>query len=134
MSLERKTRAFTAIVVLSNVLGNLALSWGMKQGPPLSTSPLDYIQALFNPWVLLGISLLITWMLSRMALLSWADLSYVLPVTSIGYVLAAFAGRVFLEERISWQRWIGVVLIVAGTALVSRTAVTTTTTAAKDPA
>ena len=132
VSLEGKTRAFTASVVLSNVLGNLALSWGMKQGPPLSTSPLPYLQALLNPWVLLGISLLITWMLSRMALLSWADLSYVLPVTSIGYVLAALAGWIFLEERISWQRWIGVILIVAGTALVSLTAVRTTAAPPED--
>ncbi len=28
-----------------------------------------------------------------MALLSWADLSYVLPVTSIGYVLVALVGQ-----------------------------------------
>ena len=34
-----------------------------------------------------------------MALLSWADLSYVLPVTAIGYVLVALVGRVFLQSR-----------------------------------
>ena len=56
-------------------------------------TPLDYITALFQPWVALGVVLLILWMLSRMALLSWADLSYVLPVTSIGYVLVALAGQ-----------------------------------------
>ena len=57
-------------------------------------TPLAYITVLFQPWVALGVSLLILWMLSRMALLSWADLSYVLPVTSIGYVLVALAGRI----------------------------------------
>ena len=56
---------------------------------------------LFQPWVALGVLLLILWMLSRMALLSWADLSYVLPVTSIGYVLVALAGRVLLNEQIT---------------------------------
>jgi uncharacterized membrane protein len=60
-------------------------------------------------------------MLSRMALLSWADLSYVLPVTSIGYVLTAIAGRVFLNEDISAIRWAGTLFIVAGTALVGLT-------------
>ena len=45
--------------------------------------------------------LLILWLLSRMTLLSWADLSYVLPVTSIGYVLVALAGELFLHEAIS---------------------------------
>ena len=52
-----------------------------------------YIQALFDPWVAVGVALLILWLLSRMTLLSWADLSYVLPVTSIGYVLTALAGQ-----------------------------------------
>jgi uncharacterized membrane protein len=60
-------------------------------------------------------------MLSNMALLSWADLSYVLPVTAIGYVLVAFAGIVFLGERVSTARWAGIVLITVGVALVGRT-------------
>ena len=55
----------------------------MKHGTPLGSSFFDYIKAIFNPWVLVGIALLILWTLSRMALLSWADLSYVLPVTSV---------------------------------------------------
>ena len=50
---------------------------------------LGYIQVLFDPWVALGVVLLIVWLLSQMTLLSWADLSYVLPVTSVGYVLTA---------------------------------------------
>jgi len=73
---------------------------------------------LFRPWVALGVSLLIVWLLSRMTLLSWADLSYVLPVTSLGYVLVAFVGRWLLDERISATRWAGILLIVAGVALV----------------
>ena len=79
-----------------------------------------------NPWVALGILLLICWLLSRMTLLSWADLSFVLPVTSLGYVLTAGMGQFFLGEHISWQRWMGTLLIVAGTALVGSTAPRTT--------
>src|ERR1700723_1467397 len=83
--LDFKTRLLTAIVVLSNVLGNFSLSWGMKhQAAKLADSPLAYIQTIFSPWVLLGTTLLILWLLARMTLLSWVDLSYVLPVTSIG--------------------------------------------------
>ena len=33
--------------------------------------------------------------------MSWADLSYILPVTAIGYVLSALAGKLFLAEHIS---------------------------------
>lgn len=113
-------------MILSNVLGNLALSWGMKHTALLGTSVFDYIKAIFNPWVMVGIALLILWMLSRMALLSWADLSYVLPVTSIGYVLAAVSGTLFLGEHISGQRWVGTLLIMAGAIIVGRTGERTT--------
>ncbi len=106
-----KTAIFTAIVVISNVTGNLFLSLGMK-------SP----AGMLSPWVFGGVALLILWTLSRMTLLSWADLSFVLPVTALGYPLSAFAGRWFLGETITPERWAGTALIVAGTALVSLTA------------
>ena len=54
-----------------------------------------------------------------MALLSLADLSYVLPVTAVGYVIAAFLGKTFLSETVSNQRWLGTALIFLGAALVS---------------
>jgi len=114
--LRVKTWICAVIVVFSNVFGNFFLKRGM---PPELASPLEYITVLFRPWVAAGVGLLILWMLSRMALLSWADLSYVLPVTSIGYVLVAIVGRVFLNEHISPQRWAGIALIVGGVALVS---------------
>ena len=111
-----KTRLFALIVILSNALGNFALAYGMR-GRATDSIP-AYLRALFTPWVMLGIALLILWLLSRMALMSWADLSYVLPVTSLGYVAAAILGRVFLNETITPARWAGTVLIVAGTILV----------------
>src|SRR3989442_13007138 len=94
-ALLRKTRIFTAIVVLTNVGGNALLSLGMRGGVGelMSLSPVPYVRALFNPWVAAGGSLLIVWLLSHMALLSWADLSYVLPGTSIAYRLGAGVGR-----------------------------------------
>lgn len=113
-------------MILSNVLGNLALSWGMKHNALAGDGIVDYIKAIFNPYVLVGIALLILWMLSRMALLSWADLSYVLPVTSIGYVLAAVTGTLFLGEHISGLRWVGTLFIMAGAILVGRTSARTT--------
>jgi drug/metabolite transporter (DMT)-like permease len=114
--LRLKTWICATVVVFSNVFGNFFMKRGMPAELP---NPLAYITALFQPWVSLGVILLILWMLSRMALLSWADLSYVLPVTSIGYVLVALAGRVLLNEQITTTRWAGILLIVAGVALVS---------------
>lgn len=125
--LRTKTWVCAAVVVLSNVAGNFFMKRGMPADLP---TPLSYITALFQPWVALGVMLLILWMLSRMALLSWADLSYVLPVTSVGYVLVALTGRIFLNEQITPQRWAGIVLIMAGVALVSGG---TPQTAPRDP-
>lgn len=116
--LRSKTQLFTVIVVLSNALGNFALAWGMRGR--VTSGVAGYLAAIFSPWVIVGITLLILWLLSRMALLSWADLSYVLPVTSLGYVASAFIGRYFLNEQITPTRWLGTGLIVAGTILVGR--------------
>ena len=133
-NLNSKTRIFTSIVVLANVIGNALMSYGVKRhGSALGDSVMEYLRVMFNPYVTAGICLLIVWMLARMALLSWADLSFVVPVTSIGYVLTSVVGRVFLGEHVSAKRWIGSVLIMAGTALVGSTAVRThATEAAKE--
>ena len=114
--LRWKSSVCAAVVVLSNVTGNFFLKVGMPAQLP---TPLAYVTVLFRPTVTLGVLLLILWLASRMALLSWADLSYVLPVTSIGYVLVALAGRVLLHEQITAKRWAGIALIMAGVALVS---------------
>ncbi len=117
--LRWKTGVFAIIVILSNAFGNFSLKWGMDHRPAgLMLSPANYLAAIFSPWVLLGTSLLILWLLSRMALLSWADLSYVLPVTALGYVASVVIGRFFLSEQITPARWMGTLLIVAGTMLV----------------
>jgi uncharacterized membrane protein len=125
--IDFKTQILTVFVVSTNVLGNFSMSWGMKhQNVELGLAPLAYIRLIFTPWVLLGTALLILWLLSRMTLLGWADLSYVLPVTSIGYVLSAVLGKVFFGEQVTWQRWLGTVLIVVGIVFVGLTTANTT--------
>jgi len=121
-ALRAKTAIWAAISVASNVAGNSALTHGMTVLGPIGNGPADLIGALFHPWVALGVSLLIVWTFAHMALLSWADLSYVMPVTAIGYVVTAFAGKFFLGELVSPRRWAGIVLITLGVTLVGRTA------------
>ena len=119
-----KARVFLLLlaVILFNAAGNLALAFGMRHiSQPLSSHPIAYVRATFNPFVACGIALLILWMLTRMALLSWADLSFVLPLTGIGYILAAVLGRLFLHESITVGHWIGTILIFSGTAVVGST-------------
>ncbi|HVW84723.1 MAG TPA: hypothetical protein VHB50_08575 [Bryobacteraceae bacterium] len=119
---QARTSLFAVLSVLSNVAGNSALTHGMQELGPVGNTPLALIGALFHPWVAIGVALLIVWTFTHMALLSWADLSYVMPVTAIGYVVTAFAGKFFLGEVVSPERWAGIVLITAGVTLVGRTA------------
>jgi drug/metabolite transporter (DMT)-like permease len=115
-----KTAVFTVIVILSSVLGNLALSIGLKGGAAAGGG-LSILKVFASPLVAAGVALLILWLVSRMALLSWADLSFVVPVTSIGYVLAALLGKFVLAEQVSGWRWAGALCIMAGSILVGLT-------------
>jgi uncharacterized membrane protein len=109
-------------VIWLNALGNLSLAWGMKHaGESVSLNPLSFLRVMANPAVAAGILLLILWLLSRMTLLSWADLSFVLPLTSLGYVLAAVFGKVFLGEIVTAEHWVGTALIFVGTTIVGTT-------------
>lgn len=109
------------IVVCFNAVGNLSLALGMKSISAVGVNPLSYIQAMLNPFVTIGIVLLILWLLTRMALMSWADLSFVQPLMAIGYVVAAVLGRFVLHEQVASKQWAGVVLIFAGSFFVSAT-------------
>jgi uncharacterized membrane protein len=114
-----RTLLLVAAVVLFNAFGDLSLTWGLRHiSHTLATNPLHYVEAMLNPFVAAGITMLIFWLLTRMALMSWADLSFVLPVTSIGYVVVALLGRFLLHEHVSGERWLGIFLILCGAILV----------------
>ena len=117
-----KTLLLALAVVLLSAVGNLVLAWGMKHIPEaMGLDPLGYIRAILNPVVALGIALLTLWMLTRMTLMSWADLSVVLPITSFGYVAAAVLGRLCLGEVITVRGWLGIFFIFAGSLVVGTT-------------
>jgi drug/metabolite transporter (DMT)-like permease len=117
-----KTTSVLLLFLALKSAGNSSMAWGMKQVPEqMSMNPLLYLRAMLNPFVAMGVVALILALLTRMALLSLADLSFVLPVTAIGYVAAVVLGKVFLHETVSGQRWLGTLLIFAGAALVGST-------------
>jgi drug/metabolite transporter (DMT)-like permease len=100
--------------------GDAMLSHGMKQAGSISIHHLpDVILALRNPWVAIGILLLLAFFATYTAALSWADLTYVLPATSLGYVLLALVAKFLLHEQVSPLRWMGIALITAGVGFVA---------------
>jgi len=118
----RRVALLAAGVVATSAGGNALLRVGLSSAPPLvGFSPLPYLRAFANAAVIAGVLVLIAQFILELALLSWADLSYVLPVTSPSYVLIALVGAFGLHEAISAVHWMGVGLILCGVILVGRT-------------
>ena len=116
-------RLFIAIIVITNTIGNILLGTGMERMPDFQRlSVMAYTADLLTNWyVVSGTILLIIWMVAQLSMFTWADLTYVLPVTASAYILTALLSKYFLGERISIARWIGIVIISFGVLLVSET-------------
>lgn len=123
-AVSRLTNAvFVLVVVVTNTVGNILLGVGMERMPDFyATSFVSYLEALGTNWhVLGGTALLVVWMIGQLWMFSWADLTYVLPVTSSAYILTVILSKVFLGEQISAARWIGTLILSFGVMLVSKT-------------
>ncbi len=122
---QLKNRIFIALLVLSNSVGNLLLGFAMERMPDFSkTTLLTYIFAVStNIWLLLGMALMIVYMIAQLSMFSWADLSYVLPMTATTYIVSALLSKFFLHETVSTIRWLGIVLISFGVIFVAETPV-----------
>ena len=108
-------------VTLCASIGDSLLSRGMKQVGSISLHRLpDVILAVVNPSVALGILLLLGFFACYMTALSWADLTYVLPATSLGYVLLTLIAKFYLHETVTTSRWIGISLISAAVGFVTQ--------------
>jgi drug/metabolite transporter (DMT)-like permease len=115
----RKYLVLAGVTVFA-AAGDSMLSHGMKQTGSISIHHLQsVVLAVLNPWVAIGILLLLAFFASYMNALSWADLTYVLPATSLGYVLLALVAKFALHEQISLLRWLGIALISGGVGLVA---------------
>ncbi len=115
----RKYLVLAGVTVFA-AAGDSMLSHGMKQTGSISVHHLQgVIFAVLNPWVAIGILLLLAFFATYMTALSWADLTYVLPATSLGYVLLALVARFVLHEHVSPLRWLGIALITGGVGFVA---------------
>lgn len=115
----RKYLVLTGVMVFASA-GDSLLSHGMQQTGAVSLHHLSrLIVAVLNPSVALGILLLLGFFATYMTALSWADLTYVMPATSMGYVLLALIAKFVLHEHVSLLRWLGIALITAGVGFVA---------------
>ena len=115
----RKYLVLAGVSIFAPV-GDSLLSYGMKQVGNISIHNIPaLLLAITNPWVATGILLLLGFFASYMTALSWADLTYVLPASSLGYVLLAFIAKFALHENVSATRWIGIALVSSGVGFVT---------------
>ena len=107
-------------VTLFSAIGDSLLSRGMKDVGSISLGNVSHlVLVILNPWIALGILFLLSFFACYMTALSWADLTYVLPATSLAYVLIALIGKYVLHEQVTTMRWLGIVLITMGVGFVA---------------
>jgi drug/metabolite transporter (DMT)-like permease len=121
-----KTGIVLILAVLSQAGGNTMLSKGMKELTDAAGMQGDpgvwwmVLHALGSPSIFLGTMLMVVFFVLFSAALSWEDLSFVLPATSLGYVLNLAFAHHFLHEAVPPIRWYGTVLISLGVLLVAK--------------
>ncbi|MEK6408152.1 MAG: EamA family transporter [Acidobacteriota bacterium] len=118
------TAVLIALVVLGGSAGDVLITKGMKQLGEISTLHAGKLlriawRAITNRYVLTGVLFMAISYFSFLGALRLADLSLVLPATSISFVITTIAARLFLRETISATRWAGILLVCVGVALIS---------------
>lgn len=111
------------MIVLCGTGGELCVSRAMKAvGEARGFHPAEILRvilrALREPWMWAGVAMMALAFFALLGALSAWSVSFVVPVTALDYVAAAFGSVVFLHERVSPQRWAGVGLVILGVALV----------------
>jgi drug/metabolite transporter (DMT)-like permease len=112
-----------SIVILAGTGGELLSAHAMKESAQLQTlrgRPIGLsLQSAFRlsaMWA--GLMLQALAFFTLLALLSWADLSFVVPATALNYVVGAAGSALFLRERVDRTRWAGVLLVCVGVAVI----------------
>jgi drug/metabolite transporter (DMT)-like permease len=110
-------------IVVFGTVGEIFVSRAMKEhGEVKNFRPRALIavilRALRVKWMWLGVGMMAIGFFSLLAVFSFANVSFVVPVTALSYVVGAVGGRFFLGERVNVQRWIGILLVCAGVVLV----------------
>src|SRR5665213_3513152 len=117
-----KTALILALVVSTGTGGELSITHAMKRvGEVHRFAPIEILRvvgrAMSQKWLWTGVGLLAVSFYGFLTMLSWYPVSFVVPTTSLSYVVGAFGAKFLLGERLSTTRWAGVCLICLGVAL-----------------
>ena len=112
-----------SLIVVAGTGGELCVSRAMKTvGEVKDFRPLAIarviLRALRSGWMWAGVGMMALAFFSLLGALSFLNVSFVVPVTALSYVAGAGGAVLFLGERVSAQRWMGVLLVAVGVTLV----------------
>jgi drug/metabolite transporter (DMT)-like permease len=121
-----KTFLLVVVAVILGGAGHVMLSKGIRPVGDLTEAPSGRLggmvtRVLSSHWVIVGVALQAVFFLVDVVLLSRADVSQLLPMTALDYVVVALLAQWALGEIITPIRWVGIGLITVGVMLVSRT-------------
>ena len=119
-----RTAIMIGLVVLAGSTGDVFIAKGMAQVGEISTMKLTELVGLLkriagSAYFQLGILCMAVSFFAFLAVLSWADLSFVVPATSLSFVITTGGAKLFLNEHVSALRWTGTLLVCLGVALIS---------------
>jgi len=114
---------FLSFIIGAGTGGELCVSRAMKSlGEVHDFRPVALLQFVSRAarvgWMWAGVGLMTVAFFSLLAMLSMENVSFVVPVTALSYAAGAVGASVFLRERISKQRWLGVLVVCIGVTLV----------------
>lgn len=121
-----KTMVIVLIAAVLGGTGHVLLAKGMRPVGDLTEAPSHRLgamvtRAVSNPWLIFGVVLQASFFLIYLMLLSRADVSLVLPLMAVDYIVVAILAQYMLGEIVTPVRWAGMGFIVAGVGLLSRT-------------
>jgi drug/metabolite transporter (DMT)-like permease len=111
------------LIIVSGTGGELCVSRAMRSVGEVHDfrpkSILKFIlQGLRLTWMWIGVAMMALGFFSLLAILSFRDVSFVVPVSALSYAAGAFGARGFLGERISRIRWLGIAVVCVGVTIV----------------
>jgi drug/metabolite transporter (DMT)-like permease len=111
------------VIVVAGTGGGLCVTRAMKEiGEVHDFRPAALVRFLFSAlrvgWMWIGIAMMTVAFFALLAALSFENVSFVVPVTALSYAAGAVGAVLFLHERISPQRWLGVLIVCAGVTIV----------------
>jgi drug/metabolite transporter (DMT)-like permease len=110
--------------VLLNVAGQLSLKFGMSKIGNFALSaanlPPVFLQAAFNPYVILGLFCYGLGFLVWLIVLAKAEVSYAYPMISLGYVLTALLAWQLFGENVTFIRMAGILVTCLGVFIIAR--------------